>query len=59
MFDYWDRSDEGGNMKDKGIPYTLDEAIVAARIQQMDPYHRDLILWLCDQLEEKKEEEDD
>ena len=33
------------------IPYTIKEAKYAAYNNKMDIYHKELILWLCDELE--------
>jgi hypothetical protein len=37
--------------KERGIPYTVSEARKAIMLHRMDPYHRDLMAWLCDELE--------
>jgi len=29
-----------------GVDYSIDEAALVAKTHQMDPYHRDLMLWL-------------
>ena len=34
-----------------GTPYSVSEARGAAKSHNMDQYHRDLILWLCDEVE--------
>lgn len=33
------------------IPYTISEAREAAISNKMDIYHKELILWLCDEVE--------
>ncbi len=38
--------------KQRGIPYSLGEAELAARQNQMDPYHREIIEWLIAQVRE-------
>ncbi len=38
--------------QEKGIPYTVTEARIAAKHQSMDIYHKELILWLCDEVEQ-------
>ena len=47
----WDSVMHNARKTPKGIPYTIKEAKYAAYNNKMDIYHKELILWLCDELE--------
>lgn len=36
-----------------GIPYTVEEARVAAESPFINIYHKEIILWLCDEVNKK------
>ena len=38
------------------IDYSVEEARMAVDLNVMDFYHKDLILWLCDRVEELEEQ---
>lgn len=40
-------------MIQKGTPFTVAEARIVACDPSIDVYHRDLILWLCDELDKR------
>lgn len=35
----------------RGIPYTINEARMVAENQLSDIYHKELFLWLCDEID--------
>jgi len=35
----------------RGIPYTLSEVRKVVETQRMDPYHKELMSWLCDEID--------
>lgn len=37
------------------ISYTLKEARIVAETHQMDVYHKELMLWLCDEIDKGTE----
>ena len=38
--------------EERGIPYTVGEARTVVEMHKMDLYHKEIIEWLCDQVEE-------
>ena len=40
------------NKEPYGTPYTVTEARMAAENNPMDIYHKEIILWLCDKVDE-------